>query len=73
MPKSCGEENTFEQDVTDRDVVTAALTSHAEAVARRLRSDGLRGRTVTLKIKLVNVLPHTIRQSTETGCATTAT
>ena len=52
VPKSYGEENTFETDVEDRDTVTAALTAHAEAVARRLRRDGYRGRTVTLKIKL---------------------
>jgi DNA polymerase IV len=51
-PKSCGEENTFERDVADRDVVTAALTAHAETVARRLRHQGYKGRTVTLKIKL---------------------
>jgi DNA polymerase-4 len=51
-PKSYGEENTFEKDVTDREVVTAALTAHAEAVARRLRHDGYRGRTVTVKTKL---------------------
>jgi DNA polymerase-4 len=51
-PKSYGEENTFEKDVTERDVVTSALTAHSEAVARRLRHDGFRGRTVTLKIKL---------------------
>lgn len=51
-PKSYGEENTFGHDVSARDVVTAALTSHAEAVARRLRHDGYKGRTVTLKIKL---------------------
>ena len=52
QPKSYGEENTFERDVSDRDVVTSALTAHAEAVARRLRHDGFRGRTVTLRIKL---------------------
>jgi DNA polymerase-4 len=51
-PKSYGEENTFERDVTDRDVVTAALTAHSEAVARRLRHDGFQGRTVTVKLKL---------------------
>jgi len=51
-PKSIGEENTFERDVLDRSVVSAALTAHAEAVARRLRHEGLRGRTVTLKMKL---------------------
>lgn len=51
-PKSFGEENTFEVDVLDRERVTAALTAHAEAVARRLRRGGYEGRTVTLKIKL---------------------
>ena len=50
--KSYGEENTFERDVRERDLVTSALTSHAQAVARRLRHDGLQGRTVTLRIKL---------------------
>jgi DNA polymerase-4 len=58
LPKSYGEENTFERDVRDRDVVTAALTAHAEAVARRLRHDGYKGRTVTLKIKLGKARGH---------------
>lgn len=51
-PKSYGEENTFEHDVSDRDTITAALTAHAEAVARRVRRDGYRGRTVSMKAKL---------------------
>jgi DNA polymerase-4 len=51
-PKSYGEENTFETDVSARDTVTAVITAHAEAVARRVRRDGYRGRTVTLKAKL---------------------
>ena len=51
-PKSYGEENTFEEDISDREVVSAALTAHSEAVARRMRRDGFRGRTVTLKVKL---------------------
>lgn len=51
-PKSYGEENTFETDVMERERVTAALTAHAEAVARRVRRDGYRGRTITLKVKL---------------------
>ena len=50
--KSYGEENTFERDVRDREVVTQTLTSHAQAVARRLRHDAVQGRTVTVKIKL---------------------
>ena len=55
--KSYGEENTFEQDVLDRGVVENALLSHAEAVARRLRRDRMRGRTVTLKIRLAERRP----------------
>lgn len=50
--RSYGEENTFATDVTDRTTVTGAITAHAESVARRMRSDGWHGRTITLKIKL---------------------
>lgn len=50
--KSYGEESTFERDVRERDAITAAITGHSEAVARRLRHDQLAGRTVTLKLKL---------------------
>jgi DNA polymerase IV len=50
--KSVGEENTFEVDIVRRDQASAALTAHAESVAQRLRAAGLRGRTVTVKIKL---------------------
>src|SRR5262249_51183730 len=42
-PVSYSEENTFERDVSDRPTLDAALGGHAEAVARRLRRDGLRG------------------------------
>jgi DNA polymerase-4 len=50
--KSYGEENTFERDVSSREIVTRALTSHAHAVAERVRHDGVVGKTVTIKIKL---------------------
>jgi DNA polymerase IV len=50
--KSYGEENTFEHDIRDRATVTQALSSHAHAVARRMRHDAVHGRTVTVKIKL---------------------
>ena len=39
-------------NVLDRDVVSAALTAHADEVARRLRRSGYVGHTITLKIKL---------------------
>jgi DNA polymerase-4 len=50
--KSIGEENTFEVNVIERERVSAALTSHADEVARRLRRSGYVGHTITLKIKL---------------------
>lgn len=50
--KSYGEEQTFERDLRDGDVLRRAIIAQAEAVARRLRADGCKGRTVTLKFKL---------------------
>ena len=50
--KSIGEESTFDVNVLDREVVSAALTAHADEVARRLRRSGYVGHTITLKIKL---------------------
>lgn len=49
---SLSEENTFEQDVTDRRILEATILTHAEAVARRLRRQGLLARTVVLKWRL---------------------
>ena len=49
---SYSEENTFGHDVWDREVLEATLVAHAEAVARRLRRDGLVARPVVLKLKL---------------------
>lgn len=46
---SYSEENTFRADVSDRALLEATLLAHAEAVARRLRRDAVRGRTVVLK------------------------
>ncbi len=54
--KSYGEENTFERDVRDQRRMAATLLAHAEAVARRLRRDRVRGRRVTVKIKLARRL-----------------
>lgn len=49
---SYSEENTFGSDVSDPQVLRDAIIAHSEAVARRLRRDGLRARTVVLKLKL---------------------
>ena len=50
--KSCGEEQTFDRDLRDGEPLRQTIRDQADAVARRLRTSGWRGRTVTLKIKL---------------------
>ncbi len=55
--KSYGEENTFERDYESAsDEVRRVLIAHADALARRLRADGVTARTVTLKLKLARPL-----------------
>jgi DNA polymerase-4 len=54
--KSYSEESTFERDVASRVELERAIRAHAEAVARRLRNDGLRARGVSLKLKLARPL-----------------
>ena len=51
-PVSYSEENTFERDISEREVLESVISQHAEAVARRLRRSGLQARTVFLKLKL---------------------
>ncbi len=50
-PKSDSAENTFEEDTLDREILRAWLLKQAERVGRSLRGQGLKGRTVTLKVK----------------------
>jgi len=55
--KSYGEESTFEHDYTLASLdLRRVLTAHGEALARRLRADGVRARTITLKLKLARPL-----------------
>jgi DNA polymerase-4 len=51
-PRSYSEENTFGSDVIDRTVLDSTIITHAESVARRLRADRFRARTVVLKLKM---------------------
>ena len=48
---SYSEENTFGADISDRHVLEATIRTHAESVARRLRRDGVKARTIVLKWK----------------------
>ena len=49
--KSSSAENTFAADTADRETLLAWLLLQSERVGRDLRQEGLRGRTVTLKLK----------------------
>ena len=49
---SYSEENTFAEDVTDREKLRSLILTHADSVARRLRRDELCARTVVLKVRL---------------------
>lgn len=49
--KSVGHEETFPHDLRDRDALDRELVVFADAVASRLRSGGLVGRTVQLKVR----------------------
>ncbi len=50
-PKSIGAEETFGRDTRDVGRLRATLLAHADRVAAELRAAGLRGRTVTLKLR----------------------
>src|SRR5262245_9576192 len=52
--KSISHETTFVEDIADREVLRAWLTELAEQVARRLRRQALKGRTVELKIRFAD-------------------
>lgn len=50
--KSVSVEGTYEHDLTDRRQMEAILTRQAGEVAQRMRTNGLSGRTVSLKVRL---------------------
>ena len=49
--KSIGQEQTFGQDVADREHVQGILFGQVQQVGRRLRKHGLRARGISLKIR----------------------
>jgi DNA polymerase-4 len=51
-PKSVGHESTFERNTLDVRAVEGTLLRLAEGVGQRLRAQDLRGRTVTLKVRV---------------------
>jgi DNA polymerase-4 len=51
-PKSVSHEETYPRDLDDRDEILREVLSLSHRVASRLRADGYRARTVTLKLRL---------------------
>jgi len=49
--KSIGQEETFAEDVIDEETAKREILSLATKVGRRLRKEGVRGKTITLKVK----------------------
>jgi DNA polymerase-4 len=52
--KSVGHEETFPVDHRDRDVLTREVVRLADRTAARLRANGVRGRTVQLKVRFAD-------------------
>ena len=49
--KSVGHEETFKQDLTDREVIKKEVLALSVKVSKRLRRKGFAGKTLTLKVK----------------------
>jgi DNA polymerase IV len=62
-PKSVGAEETFERDTRDLARLRRTLLGQADRVAAELRGLGLRGRTVTLKVRFADFQTLTRRAS----------
>ena len=63
--KSLGQEHTYEEDTADVAQLRRTLLDLADGVAARLRSHGLRGRTVTLKYR--DATFHTVTRTETLG------
>jgi DNA polymerase-4 len=64
-PKSIGAEETFDRDTRDVARIRATLLGQADRVATELRAVGLRGRTVTLKLRFSDFRTLTRRATDE--------
>jgi len=57
--KSISEERTFDRDTDDPEILKHTLLTIADRLSRRMRYQGLRGRTLTFKIRLRGFETHT--------------
>jgi DNA polymerase-4 len=70
-PKSVSHEQTYPRDLDQEDEILREILALSHRVAARLRADGYRARTVTLKLRLPSfstlTRSHTLRQATDLG------
>jgi len=52
--KSISQEETFPEDIIDKDVLAITLHGQIEQVAQRLRAQKLQGKTITMKLRFSN-------------------
>lgn len=71
--KSISEETTFETDVQDATVLEKTLFSIADSLARRMRAEEVRGRTVQLKLRLQDFETFTRNRTLESATDDTFT
>jgi DNA polymerase IV len=57
--KSVSNEHTFAQDSNDRELLEKTLLILSEKTSRHLRQSGLKGKTITLKIRLSGFITYT--------------
>jgi DNA polymerase-4 len=66
--KSIGSEETLDSDTNDPSILKKRVTAHAGKVARTLREEGLKGGTITIKIKFGDfsalTKSHTLAEAT---------
>jgi nucleotidyltransferase/DNA polymerase involved in DNA repair len=61
--KSVSEEHTFDIDTRDEEAILAVITRMSDVISSRVRALGLRGRTISMKIRLTGFETYT-RQAT---------
>ncbi len=71
--KSVSNERTFGTDIRDREEVRAALAGLAERVGGRLRSSGMAGRTVHLKVRYGDFSTRTAQEALDEATDSTNT
>jgi DNA polymerase-4 len=68
-PKSIGHAHTFDRNTLDRAQIESTLLRLAEGVGRRLRKHQLRGRTVTLQLRVAPFETRTRQRTLTEPCA----